>query len=281
MSTRFSDELMALGYIAGHKLVRVVGSGSYGVAIHALSVRESGAAPKRPRSEADAAGPSEASPPSPGVVIKVAKRPLGSGVDSVWAAHSGEWAALVAVEAVPGAPAALAAGVLSLPIQADPTPPAPSGHPLPPGAHVFPHRAHAFMTMARLGTDLWKVMGRAGGPSAWRVAVFAPLAEAMLAAVAVPHAAGLVHRDVKPENMCLGKAGVAGGAAEAGQRRPKQGAAHSARVVLIDYGGAVVPGRRIRSRDRLFYGTPMYASLASLRGCPPRPWDDLEALGYW
>jgi serine/threonine protein kinase len=267
---RFADELMALGSISGHALVKVVGSGSYGVA---LLARE------RPDQEAGLAG----APGPASVIIKVAKRALAPGLDSVWAAHMQEWAALVAVVDVPGAPEAFEMGVLSLAPLDGPRPPGRGGLPVAPpasgagGAPPQPHpRCHAFMTMAALGPDLWQVMSGLRA-AAWKGRVFAPLAEAMLAAVSAPHAAGVVHRDVKPENICMANAAGAGAVAEgrAGARGAK------AAVVLIDFGGACVAGRRVRSRDRLFYGTPAYASVASLRGAAPSPWDDLESLGYW
>jgi serine/threonine protein kinase len=106
------------------------------------------------------------------------------------------------------------------------------------------------------------------------------MAEAMLAAVAVPHAAGLVHRDIKPENMCLA-ASATGWDAGGGHAPSEAAPAAAPTITLVDYGGATVPGRPVRQRDRLFYGTPMYAGLAALRGEAPCPWDDLESLGYW
>jgi len=258
---RFADELMALGFIERYALVRVIGSGSYGVAILA---RPHTTGAMRADQRAD-------------IIIKVAKRCLGTGPDSVWAAHTQEWAALAAVADVAGSPEAYQAGVLSMGPLDGPPPPWPGGlaapAPAPAGASSRP-RCHAFMTMAALGHDLWRVM-RGHAPASWRATIFARHAGAMLAAVSVPHAAGVVHRDVKPENMCL--------VPEVGEGHGKLGGGGggTAGVVLIDYGGGCVPGRRVRARDRLFYGTPMYASTSSLRGCAPSPWDDLDALGYW
>jgi len=54
------------------------------------------------------------------------------------------------------------------------------------------------------------------------------------------------------------------------------------RIYLIDYGfaRAVDDEPRDRRGRVLFHGTPDFASLRALQGCPQRPKDDLEALAY-
>jgi serine/threonine-protein kinase len=104
------------------------------------------------------------------------------------------------------------------------------------------------------GSDLRESLERRGPlPPAEAVAVCADIAEALAAA----HARGVVHRDVKPENVLLEENG-------------------SAR--LTDFGIArLVDGPR-RTRATRIVGTPDYLAPEVIEGCLPTPAVDVYAL---
>mmetsp|Transcript_99924 Transcript_99924/g.287168 ORF Transcript_99924/g.287168 Transcript_99924/m.287168 type:complete len:314 (-) Transcript_99924:205-1146(-) len=94
------------------------------------------------------------------------------------------------------------------------------------------------------------------------------LGEQLVQRLEILHSLGYVHRDIKPQNVLLG-------------RGPDAGIAH-----LIDFGLCKrfrdpVTDQHIEYRDRkALVGTMMYASVNALRGAELSRRDDLEAVGY-
>ncbi|MCO5995250.1 serine/threonine-protein kinase [Actinoallomurus rhizosphaericola] len=80
----------------------------------------------------------------------------------------------------------------------------------------------------------------------------------VLAALSAAHAAGVLHRDVKPGNILIAPDG---------------------RVVLGDFGIAVAEGEPTLTRSGVLIGSPAYLSPEQARGRPLTPASDLWSLG--
>ncbi|MFC9845558.1 serine/threonine-protein kinase [Streptomyces sp. NPDC060223] len=112
------------------------------------------------------------------------------------------------------------------------------------------------------GTDLRTRLDRERrlAPEA-AVAIVADIADALAAA----HAAGVVHRDVKPENVLLDMQGPLG-----------PGGSHPA--LLTDFGVAKLIDSPRRTRATKIIGTPDYLAPEIIEGLPPRAAVDIYAL---
>ncbi|MEU6506489.1 serine/threonine-protein kinase [Streptomyces sp. NPDC046942] len=112
------------------------------------------------------------------------------------------------------------------------------------------------------GTDLRTRLDRERrlAPEA-AVAIVADVADALAAA----HAAGVVHRDVKPENVLLDMQGPLG-----------PGGSHPA--LLTDFGVAKLIDSPKRTKATKIIGTPDYLAPEIVEGLPPRASVDIYAL---
>jgi len=89
-------------------------------------------------------------------------------------------------------------------------------------------------------------------------AVVAQIGLSVLSALAAAHAAGILHRDVKPSNVVLAEDG---------------------RVVLTDFGVATADGDVTLTATGMLIGSPSYLSPERARGQPGGPPSDLWSLG--
>ncbi|GAA5044521.1 hypothetical protein HNP84_004649 [Thermocatellispora tengchongensis] len=113
-----------------------------------------------------------------------------------------------------------------------------------------------WVVMERLsGSSLEELVRRRGPLPPHQIA---RVGVSVLAALAVAHAAGVVHRDIKPGNVILTRTG---------------------RAVLTDFGIAAIEGEATLDRTVHLVGAPEYIAPERLRGEPGGPASDLWSLG--
>jgi serine/threonine protein kinase len=105
------------------------------------------------------------------------------------------------------------------------------------------------------GEDIAQRQRRSRLPLAQSVMVAADVADALAAA----HAAGIVHRDVKPSNVILA------GSAPGGDGQSAASAADTFRVKLVDFGVAAAEDAKL-TRTGAIVGTPAYMAPEQARG---------------
>lgn len=116
----------------------------------------------------------------------------------------------------------------------------------------FGFLAMEFVDGATLGTYLWQ---RGGTLPPWEVVY---IATAIARGLAAAHSHGVVHHDVKPGNVLLGKGGE---------------------VKLADFGIARLLSSMSQENSERLFGTPGYLPPETLRGSGYGPRGDLFALG--
>ena len=151
------------------------------------------------------------------------------------------------------------------------------------------NRPSRVLVMDLLGPSLEDLSWEACAGGAFSATTVLMIADQALARIAAVHRAGVVHRDIKPDNLLLGPPGRPGG---------------DRTVHLVDFGLAVAgPGTEpwtprtatavgkgegegraeegeVAAGTSEVEGTPRYTSVAAARGQPPTYADDLEALVF-
>lgn len=116
-----------------------------------------------------------------------------------------------------------------------------------------------WIVMERLpGRTLADVVARRGPLPPHEVTA---IADALLAGLAAAHAAGILHRDVKPSNVMF--------------REPATGG----RAVLVDFGIAHLDGDATLTATGMMMGSPAYLAPERAQGLPAGPAADLWSLG--
>ncbi len=121
-----------------------------------------------------------------------------------------------------------------------------------------------WIVMERLGTRTLDDVMRERGPMP--PAEVAAIGLSVLDALDAAHAAGVMHRDVKPGNVMVGETGSS----------PVDG---GSRVVLTDFGIAHLDGDPSTTSTGLVMGSPQYVAPERAQGHPAIPASDLWSLG--
>jgi serine/threonine-protein kinase len=139
---------------------------------------------------------------------------------------------------------------------------------------ALPDGVPYFVMELLVGYTLGQII-KAGGPvpAGRAVRVIRQVASALGAA----HAAGVVHRDLKPDNVFLLGGASAGESFDARRARAMLGDQVESRVV--DFGAAKIIGSSRMTRTGIVFGTPHYMSPEQASGGPVDHRADIYALG--
>jgi serine/threonine protein kinase len=122
------------------------------------------------------------------------------------------------------------------------------------------------LAMERLGGSLEDLLLDLGRPFSLKTVLM--VAEQTLAQVQFLHARGVVHRDLKPDNLLMGLG-------------PRRNVCYVADFGLAGHYRDAATGRHIPFAEGCApAGNARYASVAAMRGCERSRRDDLESLGY-
>ena len=137
----------------------------------------------------------------------------------------------------------------------------------------LPYGAPYFVMELLSGHTLGQII-KAGGPLPAARAV--RVARQVAAGLGAAHAAGIVHRDMKPDNVFLVGASATE-PSEVGRARAMLGDRVDVRIV--DFGAAKVAGSGRRTRAGIVFGTPHYMSPEQASGGPVDHRADVYAVG--
>jgi eukaryotic-like serine/threonine-protein kinase len=141
----------------------------------------------------------------------------------------------------------------------------------------MPDRVPFFVMELLVGTTLGEII-HAGGPVAPARAV--RIIRKVAGALAAAHAAGVVHRDLKPDNVFL----VGGSREQKGPDDPDRARAlamlgYAADVRVVDFGAAKIVGTSRMTKAGVVFGTPHYMSPEQASGQPVDHRADVYSLG--
>jgi serine/threonine-protein kinase len=141
----------------------------------------------------------------------------------------------------------------------------------------MPDQVPFFVMELLVGTTLREVI-HAAGPVAPARAV--RIVRKVAGALAAAHAAGVVHRDLKPDNIFL----VGGSREQKGPDDPDRARAlamlgYAADVRVVDFGAAKIVGTSRVTKAGVVFGTPHYMSPEQASGQPVDHRADVYALG--
>jgi serine/threonine protein kinase len=141
----------------------------------------------------------------------------------------------------------------------------------------MPDGAPFFVMELLVGTTLGEII-HVGGPVAPARAV--RIIRKVAGALAAAHAAGVVHRDLKPDNVFL----VGGSREQKGPDDPERARAlsmlgYSSDVRVVDFGAAKIVGASRMTKAGVVFGTPHYMSPEQASGQPVDHRADVYALG--
>jgi serine/threonine-protein kinase len=147
---------------------------------------------------------------------------------------------------------------------------------LPDGIPFFVMELLVGHTLAEVMKDIKAIKAGSPIPAARAVRILRKVASALAAA----HAAGVVHRDLKPDNVFLvGSARDVAAFDASGHSRALALLSWGAEVRIVDFGAAKIIGSARVTRAGVVFGTPHYMSPEQASGQPVDARADVYSLG--